>query len=118
VQSVVDKIIEIHKENEKSMLKIQEELVDEGMSLDKTGAGREVQKEIIAAKVQLQQEIQQIQNAHAEMMRQSDEYLANKLASQREALRRVLLKAAKLNKSSKYRWKVSWSKRKLTMSSG
>ncbi|RBR20355.1 uncharacterized protein FIESC28_05319 [Fusarium coffeatum] len=93
-QTVVDKIIKIHKENGKAMLKIQEELVDEGMSLDKTGAGREVQREIIAAKAELQQEIQQLQNAHAEMMRQSDEELAKTLATQKEAFEQRLQKEA------------------------
>ncbi|KAI1071787.1 hypothetical protein LB507_005469 [Fusarium sp. FIESC RH6] len=93
-QTVVDRIIKIHKENGKAMLKIQEELVDEGMSLDKTGAGREVQREIIAAKEELQQEIQQLQNAHAEMMRQSDEELAKKLASQKEAFEKRLVETS------------------------
>ncbi|GKU13647.1 unnamed protein product [Fusarium langsethiae] len=93
-QSIVDKIIKIHKENGKAMLRIQEELVDEGMSLDKTGAGREVQREIIAAKAELQQEIEQLQNAHAEMMRQSDQELAKRLASQKEVFEKRLVETS------------------------
>ncbi|RFN48651.1 hypothetical protein FIE12Z_7117 [Fusarium flagelliforme] len=100
-QSVVDKIIKIHKKGGKAMLKIQQELVDEGMSLDKTGAGREVQREILAAKAELQQEIQQIQNAHAEMIRQSDEELANKLASQKEAFEKRLAETSEAQKELK-----------------
>jgi hypothetical protein len=59
------------------------------MSLDDIGAGREVQREILAAKAELQEEIQQLQNVHAEMMRQLDEELARNLALQKEEKRLV-----------------------------
>ncbi|KAH7184576.1 uncharacterized protein B0J16DRAFT_355286 [Fusarium flagelliforme] len=100
-KSVVDKIIKIHKGNGKAMLKIQQELVDKGMSLDKTGAGREVQRELLAAKAELQQEIQQLQNAHAEMMRQSDQELASKLASQKEAFEKRLVETSEAQEELK-----------------
>lgn len=75
-EAVVDKSIKIHNESGKAMLKIQEELVDGGMSLDKTGAGREVQREILEAKAELKEKITQLQKAQEEMIQQSNETLA------------------------------------------
>ncbi|KAM0562956.1 hypothetical protein ACHAPJ_001799 [Fusarium lateritium] len=92
-QVVVDKIVEIHKGIGKVMLRIQEELVDENMSLDETGAGREVQREILAAKAELQEEIKLLQSAHQDMIRQSNETLAKELASQQEAFEQRLVEA-------------------------
>ncbi|KAM0185383.1 hypothetical protein ACHAPA_012352 [Fusarium lateritium] len=83
-QTVVDTIMKTHKDNGKAMLKIQEQMVDQGMSLDETGAGQEAQREMLAAKAELKQEIQQLQDAHREMMKQSNEALAEELASQQK----------------------------------
>ncbi|ESU15165.1 hypothetical protein FGSG_08217 [Fusarium graminearum PH-1] len=83
-EAVVDQIIKIHNESGKAMLKIQEELVDGGMSLDETGAGREVQREILEAKAELKERITQLQKAQEEMIQQSNETLARELASQRK----------------------------------
>ncbi|KAM0232476.1 hypothetical protein ACHAP5_010729 [Fusarium lateritium] len=83
-QTVVDKIMKTHKDNGKAMLKIQEQMVDQGMSLDETGAGQEAQREMLAAKAELKQEIQQLQDAHREMMKQSNEALAEELASRQK----------------------------------
>ncbi|KAL6918254.1 hypothetical protein FSST1_009749 [Fusarium sambucinum] len=100
-EAVVGQIIEIHQENGKARLKIQEELVDGGMSLDETGAGREVQREILEVKAELKEKIQQLQSAQEEMIRESNETLANELASQRNAFEERLAEASEAQETLK-----------------
>ncbi|OBS23312.1 hypothetical protein FPOA_03861 [Fusarium poae] len=100
-QAVVDRIIKIHKENGKAMLKIQEELVDGGMSLDETGAGREIQREILEAKAELKEKIKQLQGLQEHMIRDSNETLANELASQRKDFEDRLTEASEAQETLK-----------------
>ncbi|KAM0228903.1 hypothetical protein ACHAPO_010427 [Fusarium lateritium] len=100
-EAVVGQIIEIHQENGKARLKIQEELVDGGMSLDETGAGREVQRGILEAKAELKEKIQQLQSAQEEMIRESNETLANEVASQRNAFEERLAEASEAQETLK-----------------
>uniref|UniRef100_A0A4E9D681 G domain-containing protein n=1 Tax=Gibberella zeae TaxID=5518 RepID=A0A4E9D681_GIBZA len=100
-EAVVDKIIKIHNESGKAMLKIQEELVDGGMSLDETGAGREVQREILEAKAELKKRITQLQKAQEEMIQQSNETLARELASQRKVFEERLAETTEAQETLK-----------------
>ncbi|KAM0369796.1 hypothetical protein ACHAPY_010974 [Fusarium culmorum] len=100
-EAVVDQIIKIHNESGKAMLKIQEELVDGGMSLDETGAGREVQREILEAKAELKERITQLQKTQEEMIQQSNETLARELASQRKAFEERLAETTEAQETLK-----------------
>ncbi|KAH7002414.1 P-loop containing nucleoside triphosphate hydrolase protein [Ilyonectria destructans] len=83
-QGIIAKIIEVHDRSGKAMLKIQDELVNKNLTLDETAAGQEVQREILVAKARLQEEIKQLRSEHEKMMRQSNETLAEELASQQQ----------------------------------
>ncbi|KAK6710006.1 hypothetical protein SNK05_004483 [Fusarium graminearum] len=83
------------------MLKIQEELVDGGMSLDETGAGREVQREILEAKAELKERITQLQKEQEEMIQQSNEKLARELASQHKAFEERLAETTEAQETLK-----------------
>ncbi|KAJ4138390.1 hypothetical protein NW768_002214 [Fusarium equiseti] len=100
-QAVVNRIIEIHGLSGTAMLKIQEELVDGGMSLDETGAGREVQREILEAKAELKQRIQQLQTAQEDMIRESNETLAKELAEQRKSFEQRLAETSETQETLK-----------------
>ncbi|KAM5343458.1 hypothetical protein ACJ41O_011995 [Fusarium nematophilum] len=89
-RKIVSSIIDVHDKLGKAVLKIQDELVNGNMALDETTAGQEVQKEILAAKTQLKDEIEQLRQMHADMMRDSDEAMAKELASQQLAFEEQL----------------------------
>ncbi|KAJ3531884.1 hypothetical protein NM208_g8682 [Fusarium decemcellulare] len=89
-KSIVGKIVDIHDKSGKLVLKIQDELVNGNMTLDETAAGKEVQREILAAKAELQDEIQQLREMQEEMIQHSNDKLVKELASQQEAFERQL----------------------------
>jgi len=92
-QAIVGKIIEMHDRSGRTVLKIQEQLVNGNLSLEETDAGMEVQREIAAARAKLQEEIDQLREAQKEMERQSNETLAKELAQQRQEFEKQLVDA-------------------------
>ncbi|KAL2672799.1 hypothetical protein Neosp_013515 [[Neocosmospora] mangrovei] len=89
-QNIVGKIIEVHDKAGEAVLKIQQEMVNEDKDLDETAAGREVQREIAAAKAQLQEEIKELREMQEDMIKQSNEKLAQEFAAQRQAIEKQL----------------------------
>lgn len=100
-QSIVGKIIEVHDKAGEAVLKIQQEMVNEDKDLDETAAGREVQREIAAAKAQLQEEMKELREMQEEMIKQSNEKLAQDFATQRQAIEKQLRDANEAQASLK-----------------
>ncbi|KAH7253014.1 P-loop containing nucleoside triphosphate hydrolase protein [Fusarium solani] len=100
-QSIVGKIIEVHDKAGEAVLKIQQEMVNEDKDLDETAAGREVQREIAAAKAQLQEEIKELREMQEDMIKQSNEKLAQEFASQRQTIEKQLKDANEAQASLK-----------------
>ncbi|KAJ4189097.1 hypothetical protein NW767_011748 [Fusarium falciforme] len=100
-QSIVGKIIEVHDKAGEAVLKIQQEMVNEDKDLDETAAGREVQREIAAAKAQLQEEIKELREMQEDMIKQSNEKLAQEFATQRQAIEKQLRDANEAQASLK-----------------
>ncbi|KAM0426048.1 hypothetical protein ACHAPT_008679 [Fusarium lateritium] len=89
-QRIVGKIIEVHDKVGQAVLKIQEEMVNENTALEETAAGREVQREIAAAKAQLQQQIKELREMQEDMIKHPNEKLAKEFATQRKAFEKQL----------------------------
>ncbi|RMJ09886.1 hypothetical protein CDV36_010488 [Fusarium kuroshium] len=100
-QSIVGKIIEVHDKAGEAVLKIQQEMVNEDKDLDETAAGREVQREIAAAKAQLQEEIKELREMQEDMIKQSNEKLAQEFATQRQRIEKQLKDANEAQSSLK-----------------
>lgn len=91
-QNIVNALIASRSQD--MVLEIQKEMVIDNMSLDKTAAGREVEKEIHEAREKWQAEIVDVQQNYEEALRDRDEQMAKALLQQRNDLESKLQQAS------------------------
>lgn len=91
-RSIVQSLLEAHRHHGAVSLKIQRELVDEGMSLVNTSAGQEVSKELNELRAKLKEDIDRIQQEYRDALASKDVEWQKSLAEERlkfEAQRRL-----------------------------
>ncbi|GIZ37350.1 hypothetical protein CKM354_000080000 [Cercospora kikuchii] len=81
---IIDSLIESRDRN--MTLNIQRELVVEELSLEKTGAGREAEKEIQDAKVKWEEQVKTLQDDYETALKDRDQQVAAMLKAQRDEL--------------------------------